>query len=120
SPVTFFALKGECHHLPKGKKVSSKHRLPDLSSLLCESPLATLYLGWNEEGLTVHIESDDWGERGDTLDLFFDTRDVKTSGFNTRFCHHFVVDPKERTVTEKTLFRTADSHPLTAPLPYKK
>jgi hypothetical protein len=44
-----------------------------------------------------------------------DTRDIKTSGYNTRFCHHFFFLPEavdERTCGEITHFRTEDRHPL--------
>jgi hypothetical protein len=47
-----------------------------------------------------------------------DTRDVKTAGFNTRFCHHFffLSEPVEGLVAgEITRFRTEDTHELCDP-----
>jgi hypothetical protein len=56
--------------------------------------------------------------RGDSVELFFDTRDVKTSGFNTRFCHHFFFLPEAvdgHQAGEITRFRTEDIHELCDP-----
>ena len=56
--------------------------------------------------------------RGDGIELFFDTRDVKTSGYNTRFCHHFFFLPEAvdgHQAGELTRFRTEDVHDLCDP-----
>ncbi len=61
-------------------------------------------------------------QAGDSVELFFDTRDVKTSGFNTKFCHHFYFLPEAIEnegeaiqAGEATRFRTEDVHELCSP-----
>jgi hypothetical protein len=98
---------------------------------LCgEESFAVIAMGWNAEGIEclITIESPFVKAffpditRGDSVELFFDTRDVKTSGFNTRFCHHFffLAEPVEgRQAGELTRFRTEDTHVLCDPAALK-
>lgn len=83
-------------------------------------------MGWNSEGLYFACEvSTPFQDvfypevsRGDSLELFLDTRDVKTSGYNTKFCHHFFFLPQEINsikAGEITRFRTEDAHDLCDP-----
>ncbi len=47
-----------------------------------------------------------------------DTRDLKTSGYNTKFCHHFYFLPEKIDgiqCGEVTRFRTEDTHELCDP-----
>lgn len=128
SPVNFFQLGMECHYLegsfPKTKV--DKYLLPRTSALCGENPFAQVAMGWNQEGIEVFIEVAQPVQhchypdvqRGDSIELFFDTRDVKTSGFNTRFCHHFFFLPESlegRQAGEMTRFRTEDLHELCDP-----
>ncbi len=127
SPINFFKIEGECPHT-KG------HSLPDLTTkegrsyllqntaaLCSEESFADVAMGWNNEGLafTIYVHSPfqsayypDLTE-GDSVELFIDTRDIKTSGFNTRFCHHFffLAEPMSgHQAGEITRFRTEDAH----------
>ena len=120
-PIDFFALG---FSIPYVKKPFTKLApLPDTSELLNEESFAKLFLGWSEEGIFVELRvSQEFQEAhypnfagGDSLELFFDTRDVKSAGFATRFCHHFVLLPQEVQgiqVQEVTHFRSEDTHPL--------
>lgn len=130
-PVHFFAISADClYH--KGKKeqhLPKSHLLPDLSALHGQSQFADVSLGWSEKGVfaTVKVHRPlvetafpNLGE-GDSVELFFDTRDVKTSGFTTRFCHHFYFLPEpvetdgSNQAGEITRFRTEDVHELCDP-----
>lgn len=128
NPINFFALSCDCHHLDKKERIPSfsTHSLPITESLTGEECFAKVAMGWHEEGIALQIEVNEAPndsyyplvEEGDSVELFFDTRDVKTSGFNTRFCHHFFFLPKTIegiSKGEKTHFRTDDSHPLCDP-----
>lgn len=128
TPVSFFALACDCRRLPKKDRFPafSTHALPSTSTLCHEYPFAQVAIGWNEEGLGFNILVNQPFtqsffpdiERGDSIELMIDTRDIKTSGFNTRFCHHFYFLPKEvdgQLHGEITHFRTDDNHPLCDP-----
>jgi len=123
-PVHFLQIQADCY---SGKRLSDKHRLPDLSKLNGQRPFADLYIGWHEDGVRLRVEVDGTFKEpdfpnfqtADSIELFFDTRDVKTSGFNTRFCHHFYFLPEpvqnngDRVQAgEATRFRTEDVHEL--------
>jgi hypothetical protein len=130
TPINFFQLSADCHYLPPTtsfptliKQNAKKYLLPDTSHLCSEKAFAEVSLGWNEEGLEAFVKVNRPFKRacypevvrGDSVEFFIDTRDVKTTGFNTRFCHHFFflaegVDGKF--CGEITRFRTEDSHPL--------
>ncbi len=117
-PIHFFSLHVA---IPYVKHKKRGRRLPLTTSLLDEVPFAQVDLGWNEEEITctVHVDHPmgrsffpDFS-KGEAMELFFDTRDMKTAGFATRFCHHFLLLPaaalKGREITH---FRTEDRHPL--------
>lgn len=122
--INFFALQTDIRYL-NGKELVpdlKKNRLPDTSVLCDEFSFAQIAMGWHEEGLGFQIEvnqpyqrsSSTQIENGDSIELLIDTRDVKTSGFNTRFCHHFYFLPKNDEgllCGEITHFRTEDRHP---------
>lgn len=130
SPVSFFQISADCHSLGSRQKEefsllnSSKHAkylLPDTSFLCHQKNFANVYMGWNKEGLELLVAAKQPFlranhpeiSRGDGVELFFDTRDVKTSGYNTRFCHHFFFLPEavEGVLAgEITRFRTEDTH----------
>lgn len=130
TPVNFFALSADCFYLApeqgfrgtKGKRVDA-YVLPQTGILCHEETFASVAMGWNEEGLEflVHVDKPceqvyyPAVEKGDSIELFIDTRDVKTSGYNTRFCHHFFFLPElaeGHQAGEMTRFRTEDAHPL--------
>lgn len=122
-PLDFFALSIEIAYAKAFRKLSM---LPDTSSFLGEEKFADVLMGWNEEALLIQVDVDKPFEEcsfpqyhlGDAVELFFDTRDMKSAGFLTRFCHHFVILPKEVgeiRAQELTRFRTEDTHPLCDP-----
>jgi hypothetical protein len=127
SPVSFFKLQWDCPYLEEEKSLKQdKYKLPDTSDLCHEESFATLHMGWNEKGLHFVCHSHSPFQdafypdiaRGDSLELFIDTRDVKQSGFNTKFCHHFFFLPQSvdgHKAEEMTHFRTDDAHDLCDP-----
>lgn len=123
-PCDFFVVG--CS-IPYVKKPFEKLALlPDTSELLAEESFAKVYLGWNERGLFVELyvmqpfqgsAYPDYAS-GDSFELFIDTRDVKSAGFATQFCHHFVLLPQALQgiqAQEVSHFRSEDSHPLCDP-----
>jgi hypothetical protein len=132
SPVNFFQMSLDCHQLAKGDfprlkgGAFKKHLLPDASTLCSQESFAEIAMGWNSEGIELCVKVAKRFEqayypvveKGDSFELFIDTRDVKTSGYNTRFCHHFFVLPEAvegHHAGELTHFRTEDTHPLCDP-----
>jgi hypothetical protein len=132
SPINFFQIQFECPYIepnfPKlGSKNVKRYALPELSALSHEEAFANLAMGWNKEGLEIYAEIHRPYKRvvypeithRDSVELFIDTRDVKTSGFNTRFCHHFFFLPEAFEgiqMGELTHFRNPEeSHPLCSP-----
>jgi hypothetical protein len=127
-PVHFFAFQLDCLEA-KGGKLDKRHFLPDLAAFHQSTSFAQVALGWHESGIyaQVHVdgafESSDFPNfsEADSIEFFFDTRDVKTTGFNTRFCHHFFFLPESLPTNggllagEITRFRTEDVHPLCDP-----
>lgn len=127
-PTQFFALSCDCFFLSKKDRFPSfsHHALPSTQHLTGEMQFAKIAMGWSEEGIAVHIHANQPLteshypniEQGDSVELFFDTRDLKNAVFNTRFCHHFFFLPSsidQICKGEKTRFRTEDCHPLCDP-----
>lgn len=134
TPVNFFQISTECHYLnnfslknfPLLKSAKGKFLLPDTSALCSEKAFADVAMGWHEEGIEffasvrVPFKRARYPEvdKGDSFEIFIDTRDIKTSGFNTRFCHHFffLAEAIEGHQSgEITKFRTEDTHLLCDP-----
>lgn len=122
---SYFAIVTNCyHHTPINKKeLAGKYLLPDLSSLCQEESFANISLAWSQEGIEAQIKVKSpirqvfypAIDRGDSVELFFDTRDVKTSGWNTAFCHRFFFLPQpvdDVNAGENTHFRTEEMHEL--------
>lgn len=125
SPVNFFALSCDCKYLKKEKfPTLSSYALPSTHKLCHEYPFTKVAMGWNEEGLGFQIQVNQPFikstypdvTKGDSIELFIDTRDLKSAGFNTRFCHHFFFLPQQvddqPQWAEITRFRTEDRHDL--------
>lgn len=126
APIDFFTLSGKLHYCqkpPSAKLMRSKFKLGPTSEWLDEECFATVSLAWNETGIFIDAFVDKPFEEvfyprfseGDAVELFFDTRDLKTASFSTRFCHRFVFLPKplsEISAQEISHFRTEDTHPL--------
>jgi hypothetical protein len=127
APINFIQIQGTCLYietpplpLPDEKK-GAAYLLPDTSTLCHEDAFAKVSLGWNRNGLAALVFVDQPLARtlypeiqqGDSVELFIDTRDIKTSGYNTRFCHHFYFLPEAfegHQAGEITRFRTEESH----------
>jgi hypothetical protein len=126
SPVQFFGLACDCPFVRGTVKPEKSLLLPSTSDLLDEESFADVYCGWNLEKLgfyvAVHRPFQRIGEgdfrRGDSVELFIDTRDLKSKGVVSRFCHHFVFFPaltQNFFGREMTRFRNEDMHPLCHP-----
>ena len=110
SPVQFFLLSWECPYLKGGE-------LPNVSDFCAEEFFADLFMAWHEEKITIEVRVRGRTE-DDAVELFFDTRDLKTKSHVSRFCHHFVFTPDEREGghgRETTRFSGDDVHRLCDP-----
>lgn len=128
TPINFFAIGWDCQKLPTKKSTLSfsTHSLPDTSDLCQDYPFAQVAMGWHPDGLAFSVQVDQPFsksvfpeiQKGDSVELMIDTRDLKSAGFNTRFCHHFYFLPQiaeDHLCGEITHFRTEDQHPLCDP-----
>jgi len=106
----------------KKKKLDSSYFVSDFEKYKKKKPFASVYMGWSAEGISLKIDvkesikevSLDY-RKSDSVELFFDTRDVKTKNYFTRFCHHFVFFPApidNIQAKEVTRFHSEDVHPL--------
>lgn len=107
-PSLFVQMGWFCPYLKGAFKADRARRFPDP---LGKSPFATLFMAWNEEGLTLHVDA---SCELTSVEFFFDTRDLKTKGQVSRFCHHFFF-PLEGPARELTRFRNEDHHRLADP-----
>lgn len=131
NPVNFFQIECDCRRIPLPAKGSfgmqgknyANYLLPDTTPFMHEEKFADLAMGWNEEGIEFLVTVDQPFQkstypqlnRGDSFEVCVDTRNIKTSGFNTRFCHHFfcLAEPIDNLQAgEITKFRTEDTHKL--------
>lgn len=121
APVNFFTMEIECHQAKEGKLTHS-HLLPDMSELCVDDSIAEVYLGWEPAGIRAAVKFKSTIElpapnkktaKAPSIELLIDTRDLKSAGFNTRFCHHFLFTHEGG--REITKFRTEDSHELCNP-----
>lgn len=128
APVNYFQMGADCFKLekPLSYKSMRANMLPNTSALCAEEHFADVAMGWTTEGIEVFVHVKEAFNqayypdvaKGDSVELFFDTRDVKTSGYNTRFCHHFFFLPEAvegHMAGEITRFRTEDVHDLCNP-----
>jgi hypothetical protein len=125
-PMEFFALEGHLRYSkspPSSKLMRRSFLLTDTSEWLAEERFAEVALAWNESGIFVDVDVQKPFEEalyprfseGDAVELFFDTRDLKTAGFANRFCHQFIFLPQAVQgikAQEITHFRTEDVHSL--------
>lgn len=133
-PASFVQISADCHYLPQGqqgfpqlvKSKEARYLLPDTSALCGEEAFAEVKMGWNEDGLEFLVLVNQSYQKsiyptltaGDSFEIMIDTRNVKTSGYNTRFCHHFYFLPESidgHQAGELTRFRTEDAHDLCSP-----
>lgn len=128
-PLGGFDLSGEIRHCkdPSLETLIKKpFLLPSISDFHSESSFADVGLAWNEKNLFVGVnvrkpfEETSFSDYAltDSIELFIDTRDVKTTATITRFCHHFLILPQTvdgMQMKELTRFRGEESHPLCDP-----
>jgi len=134
TPVNFFQIEADCKKLPSEKKEGfgitkknyARYLLPDTSALLGEKHFAEVSLAFGVSGIECFVlvsqpfQSSNYPqiERGDSMEVCIDTRNIKTSGYNTKFCHHFFCLPEAvdgHQAGEMTRFRTEDAHDLCNP-----
>lgn len=110
-------------NLPKKESYVDPYLLPDTSELISEVSFSEVAMCYNEKGLCIKVlvhkpfENTNYTQfaYGDCIELFFDTRDIKSARIIHKFCHHFVFFPKpeqEVSALEVTQFRGEDSHTL--------
>lgn len=115
SPASFFSFSLSL------KKKGAYQPLPDITSLTCEDEFAKVMFKFDESSLSFLFEVNTpfqevffpKVERGDGIELFLDTRDMKSAKTITKFCHHFVFLPAaidDIQGCEVTKFRTDDAH----------
>ena len=129
SVIPFFDVSCFCYYLSskaKLNKKSKKYLLPDFTKYNEEEKFSDVYIGYNELGINlffnvestfVNVNYPDF-RKGDSVEVFIDTRDIKNKGFITRFCHHFVFFPKkigDIYGKEITRFRGDDMHNICDP-----
>lgn len=126
SPVQFFGVTADCQYIQDTLKKDKDYLLPSTAELLGEESFADVYTGWNVDKLSFYfvvkapfqkISETDF-RRGDSIELFLDTRDMKTKGVVSKFCHHFVFFPaltQNFYGREVTRFRSDDTHRLCHP-----
>ncbi len=127
SPLRFFSFECEIAYAERfPKKCKKTDFLPPLSRFVDKDNFTRVALFWNESALMFYIEVNHPFEGsnfpnyrdGDSVELFIDTRNDKSAGFVTKFCHHFCFLPKDVEgieVKELTRFRTDEAHELCDP-----
>ncbi len=126
SAVQFFGINSDCNYVRGTLKPDKAFLLPSTSDLLAEEGFADVYAGWNVNHFSVYfsvrVPFQKGGEgdfrREDSIELFIDTRDLKTKGVVSKFCHHFIFFPVQVQNfygREMTRFRNEDMHPLCHP-----
>jgi hypothetical protein len=116
----FFAFKIEVKKMDKKNVASQEIEIVDAN--LNPQKNLQFFLGWKENCLSfrciVHEEfhhaDPDW-RKGDSLEVFLDTRDIKDKHYLTKFCHQFVFYPEKIDgfyAKEVTRFLMDDMHPL--------
>ena len=105
---SFFKFAYPCPYRAKAPKLDGhlgdwgdRYRIPDLSALEGGEPFADFFMSWNEAGLYFAISVEGSGVdvlpkqplRGDSLQIWIDTRDVREVHRASRYCHHFYFLP---------------------------
>jgi len=121
--LNFFDITLDCFKvISKTNLLNKKYLLESFSSLLNEEEVAKVYMGWKEDGLYFIFDINqsftnafsDY-RKGDSVEIFIDTRSLNTKGYVTKFCHHFVFFAEEidgYKAMEVTRFRMDDMHSL--------
>lgn len=128
-PLHFFDLVFEAKHFALSKrrcKLSKEYLLNSTGTYFAEKDSPDFYFAWNEKGLIIQVEIlaenleifPSEFRRGDSIELFFDTRNLKSQGYISKFCHQFVIFPEIVDgfhAKEVTRFRNEDMHILASP-----
>lgn len=126
-PVQFFGMTADCQFQAAGVfKADKAYLLPSADDLLDEESFADVYVAWNFDKLRFLIDvrvpfqqiGDGDTRLGDSIELFIDTRDLKSKGTISKFCHHFIFYPAAVQGfygREATRFRNEDVHRLCHP-----
>jgi hypothetical protein len=113
SILPFFSMAISCYE--KKKKWDKKYQLPSNSSFFGEEEFAKVLFAWDPSSLFFQFTIDNPLEtEEDFVEIFIDTRDLKTKSFPTKFCHHFLFIPLKE-AREVTKFRSEDAHVLCDP-----
>ena len=99
-PASFFEISVHILHIDACKQ---PHPLPSTDFLLPEESFASFGAAWSKTGLFFHVATHHKKEdtEEDSVEIFIDTRDLKTHSM-TRFCHHFFFSPEQKEGKEIT------------------
>ena len=121
--LNFFDLRLESHKLKGKNLVNKKYLMPNLGKYFSQEDFASIYFAYTDESLNFYFDvkhsftKAEFPEyrRADSIEIFIDTRSLKTKGYLTKFCHHFVFFAKEVSGyfgKEVTRFKLDDMHNL--------
>lgn len=107
---SFFSFAAACPRLDPAPKIDGNlgdwpesARLPDLVAMDGREAFADVCAGWTADALYIAVEVRGNGEpavqskrptRGDGLQVWIDTRDVRNAHRASRYCHHFFFLPE--------------------------
>jgi hypothetical protein len=101
---------------------SEEYRVPDLGGIEGGQSFAEFYMAWNDDGLYFALELRGDASldaqmkrplRGDGLQIWVDTRDVRDAHRASRFCHHFYFLPgkgRRKPIGGQVRLRRARAH----------
>ncbi|MBN2478826.1 MAG: hypothetical protein JXA94_01220 [Parachlamydiales bacterium] len=106
--------------------INKNNLLPSFEKFLNQEKFADVYMAFSKDGIYFYFEVShpfskinfEEYRRGDSVEIFIDTRSLKTQGYITKFCHHFVFFPEEKKghqAKEVTKFRIDDMHKIADP-----
>lgn len=111
------------HEKKDENMAQEKYQILSLQRYFGEGTFAQVFAAWDKRGIHYHfsveketdLSIDNDPRKGDSIELFFNTRPSDSRTFLTQFCHHFVLTPVEMRGTlfrEVTKFRTEETHPF--------
>ncbi len=127
SVFSFFNIKTDLFYAKKALEVTDKkYLLISSAPFLSEEKFCDVYMGYNHHAIYFHVRIDKPFEevnsadfqKGDSVEFFIDTRDIKDKTIVSQFCHHFVFFAEAINGIlgkEITRFRTDEVHPLCNP-----
>ena len=109
SPTILFRFAAPCHYTTErwsasgGVQLSEQYALPCFAELSGQKPFAEVRMGWNEQGLLLHVIiegktqppwcRDSRIEDSDGVQIWIDTRNTQNIHRAGRFCHRFAFLP---------------------------